>query len=59
MKIIGSLFIVVGFLLIVDTGIGMTLHLVPSYISVSTCLLFGTVFVTSGSIIRKKEKHTL
>lgn len=58
-KIIGGLFIIVGFLLIVGIGIGMTLDLVPSSISVSTYLLFGTVFVTSGSIIRKKEKRTL
>ncbi|MFJ8527848.1 hypothetical protein [Bacillus sp. NPDC094106] len=42
MKIIGHLFIIVGCLLIIGTGI-----------------LFGTVFVTSGSIIRKKEDQKL
>ncbi|MBO1579082.1 hypothetical protein [Bacillus sp. XF8] len=59
MKIIGNLFITVGLLLIIGAGIGTALHLIPANISVLTCLLFGTVFVTSGNIIRKKEKHTL
>ena len=59
MKIIGAFFIIIGCLLIIGTGIGTTLHLIPSSISVPTCLLFGTVFVTTGSIIREKEKHTL
>ncbi|KEK26148.1 hypothetical protein [Bacillus gaemokensis] len=53
-KIIGSLFIIVGFLLIIGIGIGTTLHVILSSISVPICLLFGTVFVTTGNIIRKK-----
>ncbi|MBC6974429.1 hypothetical protein H9I32_19195 [Bacillus sp. Xin] len=55
MKIIGILFSIAGFLLIIGTGIGTTIHVIPSSISVSTCLLFGTVFVTTGSIIRKRK----
>ncbi|MBY0597304.1 hypothetical protein [Bacillus bingmayongensis] len=59
MKIMGILFIIAGLFLIIGTGIGTTFRVIPSSISVPTCLLFGTVFVTTGSIIRKKEKRTI
>lgn len=59
MKIMSLIFIIAGLLLIIGTGIGTTIHVIPSSISVPTCLLFGTVFVTTGSIIRKKEKRTV
>ncbi|MDZ5607494.1 hypothetical protein U2I54_10425 [Bacillus pseudomycoides] len=59
MKIMGILFIIAGLFLIIGTGIGTTFCVIPSSISVPTCLLFGTVFVTTGSIIRKKEKRTI
>lgn len=59
MKVIGSFFVIVGLLLIIGTGIGVTFHVIPTHISVPTCLIFGTVFVTTGNIIRKKENRSL
>ncbi|WP_336481627.1 hypothetical protein [Bacillus sp. FJAT-53711] len=55
MKIKGTFFIIVGLLFIIGTGIGVTIHFIPTHISVPTCLLFGTVFMTTGNIMRKKK----
>ncbi|SFI49008.1 MULTISPECIES: hypothetical protein [unclassified Bacillus (in: firmicutes)] len=59
MKGMGSFFVIVGLLLIIGAGLGVTFHFIPTHISVPTCLLFGTVFVTTGNIIRKKENRSL
>lgn len=59
MKMMGSFLMVTGLLLIIGTGIGITFHVIPTHISVPTCLIFGTVFVTTGNIIRKKENRSL
>ncbi|MGG2064445.1 hypothetical protein [Bacillus sp. S14(2024)] len=59
MKIMGTFFIIVGLLFIIGTGLGVTLHFIPTHISVPTCLIFGTVFMTTGNIMRNKENRTL
>ncbi|MEH6889793.1 hypothetical protein V7024_08735 [Bacillus sp. JJ864] len=59
MKTMGAFFVIAGLLLIIGTGIGVTFHVIPTHISVPTCLIFGTVFVTTGNIIQKKENHSL
>ncbi|MEH7462496.1 hypothetical protein V7166_10565 [Bacillus thuringiensis] len=59
MKIMGNFLMVAGLLFIIGTGLGVTFHFIPTHISAPTCLLFGTVFVTTGNIIRKKENRSL
>lgn len=59
MKAVGIFLVIVGLLFIIGTGVGVTFHVIPTHISVPTCLIFGTVFVTTGNIIRKKENRSL
>jgi flagellar motor component MotA len=56
MKLIAILFQIAGLLFILGAGIGSFFNIIPPSVSVKQMLIFGTVFVTTGIIMRRKQE---
>jgi hypothetical protein len=56
MKLIAILFQIAGLLFILGAGIGSFFNMIPPSVNVNQILIFGTVFVTTGIIMRRKQE---